>query len=100
MTTPGERAAADVAIAQWMKDIGPEGKHAGHEWKEVPPCVYCVTCNERLYEGSIPEWKDPALAAAKAACEHLEHLMDDDGGEHGQGFYWVCADCGYQGWYD
>lgn len=61
----------------------------------------------RLYQGSIPASKDPALAARRAACQHSEHVMANYGSEdepqwqeQGLGFYWVCADCGYQGWYD
>lgn len=74
--------------------------HADHEWREVPPCVYCVPCGERLYQGSLPAEKDPALAAKRAACEHLEHACYEDGREQGEGWYWICADCGYKGWYE
>lgn len=75
-------------------------EHRDHEWKEVHPCVYCVPCNIRLYHGSLPSWKDPELAAKRTVCPHNRHVMDDDGNEHGQGFYWVCADCGFKGWYE
>lgn len=77
-------------------------EHEAHEWKEYPPCVYCVTCvpSVRLYQGSIPAARDPELAAKRAACSHDRHLMDDDGYEHGQGFYWICDDCGFKGWYE
>lgn len=92
--------ASDAMTMPW------EG-HEEHEWREVPPCVYCVLCDVRLYQGSLPEWKDPELAARRAACEHREHEManhgDDDEPnwqEMGLGFYWVCADCGFKGWYD
>ena len=78
--------------------------HEDHEWREVPPCVYCVPCGLRLYQGSLPEWKDPELAAKRAACPHNEHEMyEDEPGrwrEMGEGFYWICAACGDKGWYD
>ena len=85
-------------------DTAPWLGHEDHEWREVPPCVYCVDCDVRLYQGSIPEWKDPILAAKRATCQHHDHEMYDDGDgnlrEMGEGFYWVCADCGYRGWYE
>jgi len=33
-------------------------EHAEHTWKQVDPCVYCVTCSPsvRLYQGTIPAW--------------------------------------------
>jgi hypothetical protein len=78
--------------------------HLEHEWREVPPCVYCVPCDVRLYQGSIPASKDPELAAKRAACKHdgeHERYEDEDGWhEMGEGFYWICADCGYKGWYE
>lgn len=76
--------------------------HANHAWKEVPPCVYCVTCvpHVRLYQGSLPAERDSELAAKRAACGHERHVMDDDGNEHGLGFYWLCDDCGFRGWYE
>lgn len=78
----------------------PWNVHADCEWEEVPPCVYCKDHNVRLYQGEIPASKNPELAAKRAACAHQDHLLDDDGNEHGMGFYWICADCGYKGWYD
>ena len=79
-------------------------QHRDHEWREVPPCVYCVPCDVRLFQGSIPAEKDPALAAKRAACKHYEHVMYDDGDgnlrEQGEGFYWVCAECGFRDWYE
>ena len=74
-------------------------EHKDHEWEGIPPCVYCKPCKVRLYQGSIPASKDPILAAKRAACKHLNHATDDYG-EIGQGFYWICADCGYRGWYE
>lgn len=74
--------------------------HKDCTWREVPPCVYCVEHGERLYHGSLPEERDPVLAAKRKACSHLDHVIDDDGHEHGQGFYWLCADCGFKGWYE
>lgn len=86
-------------------DIAPAGpwvEHADHPWKEVPPCVYCTctTPGVRLYQGSLPAAKDPEMAAKRVACSHDRHVMDDDGNEHGMGFYWLCADCGFKGWYE
>lgn len=77
--------------------------HADHPWKEVGPCVYCEPCGVRLYQGSIPAKKNPELAAKRAACAHREHeTYEDEDGTHerGQGFYWICADCGFKGWYE
>jgi hypothetical protein len=28
-------------------------KHATHNKKQVGPCVYCIDCNERLYQGKL-----------------------------------------------
>ena len=81
-----------------MSDLLTE--HADCEWEEVPPCVYCGVHNVRLYQGTIPATKDPARAAKRAACAHPPAVVDEDGNEQGLGFYWVCADCGYQGWYE
>lgn len=46
--------------------------HVDHEWKLVKPCVYCVPCNLRLYQGSIPknkhahaQWMDALISAAR-----------------------------------
>jgi len=80
-------------------------EHREHQWREIPPCVYCVDCDIRLYQGSLPEWKDPELAARRATCPHDDHVMyvDEETGyerEMGEGFYWVCADCGHKGWYE
>lgn len=78
-------------------------RHGDHEWREVGPCVYCEPCGVRLYQGSIPPEKDPALAAKRAACAHLRHETYDDGDgerEMGEGFYWICADCGFKDWYE
>lgn len=74
--------------------------HENCDWVEIPPCVYCRAHGTRLYHGMLPAHKDPALAAKRATCEHRDHVIDDDGNEHGLGFYWLCADCGYKGWYD
>ncbi len=27
--------------------------HDSHDKKQIGPCVYCVTCNERLYQGKL-----------------------------------------------
>lgn len=70
-------------------------EHGEHEWEEIPPCVYCKPCRVRLYQGSIPAEKDPALAAKRAACVH-----DNRDEQSGMGFYWICEDCGYRGWYE
>lgn len=91
LTDEEKRAVADAL--PWVQ-------HADCEWEEVPPCVYCKTHRERLYQGSLPAEKNPELAAKRTTCEHLEHVMDDDGNEHGQGWYWLCADCGFKGWYE
>ena len=90
--TSDERAAVEAALP-WVK-------HADCTWKEVPPCVYCVDHGVRLYQGSLPPERDPVLAAKRAACSHDNHVLDDDGNEHGLGFYWLCADCGFKGWYE
>ena len=29
--------------------------HADHPWEQVGRCVFCVTCGDRLYSGTIPE---------------------------------------------
>jgi uncharacterized OB-fold protein len=33
--------------------------------------------------------------AKRATCEHFNHETYEDGNEVGEGFYWVCRDCGY-----
>jgi hypothetical protein len=29
--------------------------HSDHTWKRIGRCVYCDDCNERLYQGRIPD---------------------------------------------
>jgi len=69
-------------------------EHEPHRWEEVGPCVYCADCNMRLYQGSLPDHKDPSRAARQAACDH------DWDPEMGQGFYFVCVKCGFKEWGD
>jgi len=33
----------------------PINSHKDHKWIEVPPCVYCDDCGERLYQGTLPK---------------------------------------------
>jgi hypothetical protein len=66
--------------------------HEEHRWVEVAPCVYCDDCNIRLYQGTLPERKDPGRAARQAACDH------EWDAERGFGFYVLCVNCGYQEW--
>jgi hypothetical protein len=70
----------------------PWEEHADCRWVEVPPCVYCDDHNVRLYQGTIPPEKDPALAAKRAACVHV---WDE---ERGLGFYFICKLCGFKEW--
>jgi hypothetical protein len=37
-----------AAFMEILRDLN---KHACHPWKQVGPCVYCDTCNVRLYQG-------------------------------------------------
>lgn len=83
-----------------MSEIAGFAEHRDCAWEEIPPCVYCKDHGIRLYQGTLPAAKDPELAAKRAACEHLDHAMDEDGNEQGMGFYWLCAACGYKGWYE
>ena len=66
--------------------------HESHRWEEVAPCVYCADCNVRLYQGVLPDDRDPGRAARQAACDH-DWDMD-----FGLGFYLVCRTCGLQEW--
>lgn len=83
-----------------MTEVAGFIEHRDCEWEEVPPCVYCKDHGVRLYQGSLPAEKNPELAAKRAACAHHDHVVDEDGNEQGMGFYWLCADCGYMGWYE
>lgn len=29
--------------------------HEQHPWEQIGRCVYCATCGERLYQGTIPK---------------------------------------------
>jgi len=60
--------------------------HAPHTWSQIGPCVYCDDCNERLYQGQLPENRRPA-------CD--EHDWDE---EMGEGFYFQCKRCGFVEW--
>jgi hypothetical protein len=69
-------------------------EHEDCRWEQVGPCVYCVDHNLRLYQGGLPESRDPGRAERQAACNHD---WDD---EMGQGFYGLCVKCGYQEWFE
>lgn len=60
--------------------------HEGHTWEQVGLCVYCVDCEVRLYQGTVPADRRPS-------CD--EHRWDD---ESGQGYYSVCERCGAVEW--
>jgi len=84
---PEARAAVEAFGAQLAE-------HAPHPWRQVGGCVYCVPCGLRLYQGDLPEHKDPGRAARQAACDH-----DWDWG-FAQGFYGICHACGAKDWGD
>jgi hypothetical protein len=67
-------------------------EHRPHRWEEVGICVWCVDCNVRLYQGNLPEWKDPGRPARQALCDH------DWDPEAGLGFYFICTKCGFKEW--
>lgn len=69
-------------------------EHEPHPWREVGSCVYCIPCGVRLYQGGLPEHKDPGRAARQAACDH------DWDPDMGQGFYFICLNCGFKEWGD
>jgi hypothetical protein len=69
--TPADRQAAADYLNQLF------GKHDAHVWTQIGRCVYCVDCNQRLYQGTIPpshervrtpqRWGDAANPAATQA---------------------------------
>ena len=69
------------------------GVHADHELQEIDPCVYCVPCNVRLYQGRLPE----GHPNRPTACAPEDHDMDY---ESSQGFYGHCRKCGALDWYE
>jgi hypothetical protein len=81
--TDEERIKSIAAIDSWLATIK---SHEPHEWQQVGPCVYCVPCNIRLYQGTLPEDKKPPCA---------EHDWDYDSG---MGFYYQCRKCGEMEW--
>lgn len=95
MSTASDAFAAFEAVLK---------EHEDHEWTEIAPCVYCVPCNVRLYQGTLPESRlAPEVIEKRKTCQHLNHEGYDDGDgwrEMGEGFYWVCADCGFKDWYE
>lgn len=44
--------------------------HADHVLKFLTPVVYCVTCNERLYQGKLPE----SVEARRAAFQKMDAM--------------------------
>lgn len=46
--------------------------HADHVLKFSAPCVYCVTCNERLYQGKLPE----SIEARRAAFQKMDAMIE------------------------
>jgi hypothetical protein len=85
VSTP-EAVAALERFGEFLAD------HEPHRWEKVGPCVWCADCNLRLYQGELPDHKDPGRAERQANCDH------DWDPEMGQGFYIVCRTCGYQEW--
>ena len=103
----GTNAERDKAEANKIMDAFTEmlAAHAECRWEQVGMCVWCADHNQRLYIGDLPDEKLPADQREKRdGCQHLAHEMYDDGGgvmrEMGEGFYYICADCGFKGWYE
>ena len=40
-----------AAVTAYFEGIA---RHQDHTWEQVGRCVYCVDCDERLYQGRIP----------------------------------------------
>ena len=79
--------ADDAAVRALEAKIA---EHAAHGWEQVGPCVWCTTCNVRLYQGDIPEQK-----RAVPKCAPDAHDWDM---EMGMGFYSQCRICGFTEW--
>lgn len=86
------------------RESAPDGKYVahgaeampwdGHEsctWEQVGPCVYCISHDVRLYQGTIP-----ADRLTTPPC--MEHRWDDGDSMSQAGFYFLCLDCGAQEW--
>lgn len=46
-------------------------EHAGHNWSQQGRCVYCDTCNVRLYQGKLP-----APGKQKEEAEAIDKMLD------------------------
>lgn len=42
---------AVAAVTALFEEIA---RHEDHTWEQVGRCVYCVDCNQRLYQGRVP----------------------------------------------
>jgi hypothetical protein len=49
---PSDRDEALRAVEAMFSELV---RHEEHTWEQVGRCVYCVDCDQRLYQGSIPE---------------------------------------------
>lgn len=85
--TAEQTAAALESLAAFLAE------HEPHDWRQVGGCVWCA-CGVRLYQGDLPDHKDPGRAGRQATCDH------DWDWEFAQGFYGICHKCGAREWGD
>ena len=69
-------------------------QHDKCEWGQVGPCVYCKSHGVRLYQGQLPDDRNPN----KAICNRDGHDWDDANSMGQSGFYYLCQRCGEQEW--
>ncbi len=46
--------------------------HDDHTWQQVGPCVYCVDCNKRLFQGTIGKSHEKVLTKSWDAARDPE----------------------------
>ena len=53
-------------------------EHLEHEWEEVPPCVYCIPCRCRLYQGELPPGRADKEQMVNSLDSLFTRLEEDD----------------------
>jgi hypothetical protein len=51
-------------VVRVLNDIA--SGHDQHTWMQIGRCVYCVDCNKRLYQGTIPQSHEKVKAPRRA----------------------------------
>lgn len=69
-------------IREWVQEIAqgvcPNCKKDGR-WSQVGRCVYCNECGHRVYQGTLPESKKPALGESPSVLPFDSRHYDTPG---------------------